>query len=208
MILLQTSGDAGFIDKLIHLDQQIFLVLNGEWRTGFLDAYLPYVREAIIWTPLYLFLFALVWMNFGLRGLLWIVFALLTAALTDIVSSGLLKQNIMRLRPCRDPQFSQHVYMIVKYCPQSSSFTSSHAANHFGAAMFSYITLRHTVSKWMWLLFVWAGLICYAQVYVGVHYPLDLLAGALVGSIIGWFSAGFFNRRIGLRTFGQLSTES
>lgn len=207
MILLDAAGNSGFWDALIHFDQKVFRLINGDLTNPVFDAILPYTRESVIWVPFYLFLFIFVVMNFGKKGLGWIIFALLTAALTDMISSSFLKEYIGRVRPCRDPEFSQYVRFLVKHCPVSGSFTSSHAANHFGAAMFGYMTLK-SVTKWAWLFFAWAGIICYAQIYVGVHYPGDILGGALVGCIIGWFSAGFFNRRIGLRTFGQLSEQS
>jgi undecaprenyl-diphosphatase len=86
----------------------------------------------------------------------------------------------------------------VGYRPQSSSFTSSHAANHFGMAMFIYTTFKTRFPKWPALFFVWAFLISFAQVYVGVHYPLDITAGALIGILIGYLSGRSFNRTYGL----------
>lgn len=73
--------------------------------------------------------------------------------------------------------------------PGNGSFTSSHAANHFGLAMFLYATLKNYLGKWMLLFFVWAFFICYAQVYVGVHYPFDILGGAVLGCLIGYGTA-------------------
>jgi undecaprenyl-diphosphatase len=80
----------------------------------------------------------------------------------------------------------------------SGSFTSSHAANHFGLAMFSFLTLRPQIGKWAWLFFLWAAAIGYAQVYVGVHYPTDIIGGAVLGMLAGLLSGGFFQRRIRL----------
>jgi undecaprenyl-diphosphatase len=86
----------------------------------------------------------------------------------------------------------------VAYCPESSSFTSSHAVNHFAAAMFIFTTFRKSLS-WKWaLLFIWAFLISYAQVYVGVHFPFDVFCGAIVGVILGYIPAKIFNTTIGL----------
>jgi len=86
----------------------------------------------------------------------------------------------------------------VAYCPQSSSFTSSHAANHFAAAMFIFTTFKKSVSaKWAFL-FLWAAMISYAQVYVGVHFPFDIFCGAIVGVILGYIPASIFNKKFGL----------
>jgi len=85
---------------------------------------------------------------------------------------------------------------LANYCPTNSSFTSSHACNHFAMAFFIYRTLKHT-SPWWRLVFIWAFLISYAQVYVGVHYPLDVTAGAIVGSCIGWLTSPLFRFQAG-----------
>ena len=95
------------------------------------------------------------------------------------------KHGFERLRPCNDPEFTDHVRLVIKHCGGGYSFLSNHAANHFGMAVFFFITLRHVFRKWAWLVFVWAGLIAFAQVYVGVHYPLDVLCGALLGMVFG-----------------------
>src|SRR5690606_5907175 len=135
----------------------------------------------------------------------WIIFILITVALCDMASTTLIKASVMRPRPCQDPSFARYIRMLIPACPPESSFTSTHASTHFGLATFFFLTLRTWLPKWIGFVFLWAAMIAYAQVYVGVHYPLDILFGALVGSIIAVFSAGFFNRRIGLCTFGKLT---
>ncbi|GAC1418696.1 MAG: hypothetical protein NVS9B7_07970 [Flavisolibacter sp.] len=77
------------------------------------------------------------------------------------------------------------VRFLVAYCPQSSSFTSSHAANHFGMAAFVSTALKPLIGPWIYLTYFWAFLIVYAQIYVGVHFPLDVIAGAIIGLVIG-----------------------
>jgi len=88
--------------------------------------------------------------------------------------------------------------MLAEYCGQNGSFTSSHAANHFGMAVFLFLTLRSIIGKWSGLIFIWAAMICYAQVYIGVHFPFDVAGGALLGFIIGSLTASVFNKRFGL----------
>jgi undecaprenyl-diphosphatase len=82
-------------------------------------------------------------------------------------------------------------------CGTGGGFTSAHAANHFGLAMFLFITLRPILGNWLYLFFVWAAIICFAQVYVGVHYPFDILAGAILGCLVGWGIATIFIKRNG-----------
>jgi len=165
---------------------------------GFFDTVMPFLRESNIWVPLYLFMLVFAVVNFGKRGLLWMLFAICTAALCDMVSSHLIKDHIFRLRPCNNPALADQIRVLVNYRPQSSSFTSSHATNHFGIAMFFVVTLKSYTSPWIRLFFVWAAIVCFSQVYVGVHYPFDVVSGAILGCLLGYIIAVFFNNYAGL----------
>jgi undecaprenyl-diphosphatase len=183
-----------FLEKVLQLDRDLFFVINDKWSNSFFDLVLPYTRNANTWIPLYIFLLLFIPIRHKKRGLFWVLAAVVTGACTDLVSSRLIKENIFRLRPCQDKSLADHIHVLVQYCPQSSSFTSSHAANHFGFAVFIYFTLKNYYGKWVSLIFLWAFIICYAQVYVGVHYPIDVISGAIVGSIIGYLTSRLFNR--------------
>ncbi|MGN6508244.1 MAG: phosphatase PAP2 family protein [Chitinophaga sp.] len=185
------------MNGLLTWDLRLFFYINSKWTNGFFDFLLPWLREPYVWAPLYLFLLIFVPLNFRWRGFFWLVFFIITFAITD-QSSMFFKNLVGRLRPGNDPLIAPYVRVLVSYYPRSGSFTSSHAANHFGLAMFCFLTLRRHIGKWAWLFFVWAASICYAQVYVGVHYPLDIAGGALLGMLAGLMSGGFFQRRIRL----------
>lgn len=185
------------MQSLLVWDLKAFFKINNTWTNSFLDAVLPWMREPYFWAPLYLFLGVLVVYNYKWRGFFWIVFFIVTFAITD-QTSLFIKDAVGRLRPCRDPQFGPYVRMMINYCPGGGSFTSSHAANHFGLAMFSFITLRKVIGRYAWLFFAWAFIIGYAQVYVGAHYPLDIIGGAAVGLLAGTLSSSFFQRRVRL----------
>ncbi len=178
-------------------DYWLFKKINGEWHSTFFDQFFLTLRESVLWLPLYFFLIVFVAINFKKNGFIWILLFMVMAMFSDIISSSVIKELVPRLRPCRDVNLADSIRFLAKYCPVSSSFTSSHAVNHFSAAMFIFTTFKKIISNWLWLLFVWAALICYAQVYVGVHFPLDVIGGAIVGLIIGYFPALFFNRRVG-----------
>jgi membrane-associated phospholipid phosphatase len=186
------------MDQLLTYDKHLFKLINYRWHNNFFDWLMPWLRNSNVWVPLYFFLLLFAVFNYKKTGCWWIVFAAGTAILTDFVSSSIIKHNIIRLRPCNDLAIADWVRVLVGYRPQSSSFTSSHAANHFGMAMFLYLTLKEKIGKWVNLFFLWAFSISFAQVYVGVHYPLDITCGALIGILIGYLCGKSFNRNYGL----------
>lgn len=201
MILLEATTIQWWQIVWAHLnswDQYLLLQINTEWTSPFLDNIFPWWREATTWVPLYFFLVFLLFWNFGWKAWPWMVGLILTVVITDQVSSTFLKNYFNRPRPCSDPVIGDYVRLLLNRCPSSGSFTSSHATNHFGVACFVFFTMKDYFKKWGYLLFFWAATICYGQLYVGVHYPLDVLGGALLGSLIGLATASFFNRRIGL----------
>lgn len=190
---------SNFLPEAIRLfDYSLFSKINGKWHTPFLDNFMPFIREPFVWMPLYFFLILFAVINFKIKGAYWVLFMLANAGLSDFVSSNLIKGNFPRLRPCRDPFIADTVRFIVDYCPFSSSFTSSHAVNHFAAAMFIFTTCKKVISYQFAWFFAWAFCISYAQVYVGVHFPFDVFCGAIVGIIVGFIPATIFNKKIGL----------
>lgn len=200
MTLLDTKSAMHIPEALKEIDYTLFSKLNGEWHTPFLDGFIPFVRESYLWLPFYFFLILFTTINFKIKGWFWVLFFLINATVSDVVSSRLIKEFFFRLRPCQDPWFAGKVRFLVSYCPYSSSFTSSHAVNHFAAAMFIFTTFRKTVSSYWAFVFLWAFCISYAQVYVGVHFPLDVICGAIIGLIAGYTIAKIFNNKIGLTT--------
>lgn len=189
---------AQLLTTLKQWDTWLFLKINNDWTTPFLDNNFPWWREASTWYPLYFFLLLFAFINFGLKVWPWVVFFAITFAISDQVSSGILKDWIGRPRPCNDDVLMGHVHLLLNRCPSSGSFTSSHATNHFAAACFIFYTMRAYFKKWGYLFFLWAATISYGQVYVGVHYPLDIIGGAILGCCIGSLTAYLFNKWLGL----------
>jgi membrane-associated phospholipid phosphatase len=185
------------MDQLLLLDRQLFRLINSRWNNDLFDWAMPLLRHSNFWLPLYLFLFVFALLNFKKNTWWWIVIAACTVILTNFISSDIIKENLFRVRPCRLID-DDTIRLLVSYCPISSSFTSSHATNHFGMAAFFFFTLRSYMGNWRYLFFVWAFIIIYAQVYVGVHYPFDVLCGGLIGFVLGYLSARSFNKHYGL----------
>jgi membrane-associated phospholipid phosphatase len=180
---------------LIQLDQQLFTYINQVWTNSAADMLLPLFRNKIFWIPLYFFLAAWLLLNFRRKGL-WVILCLAaTVIVGDFVSSGIIKPLVQRDRPCNDTSLT--VRNLVR-CGPGKSFTSSHATNHFAIAVFLSVLLGYR-QRWVWVLgLAWAGAISYAQVYVGVHFPLDVFCGALLGSLIGFGGANFARRFVDL----------
>lgn len=178
---------------LIGWDHDLFRLINSDGANPVFDAVMPLLRTSQFWAPLYLFLIAFALLNFKGRGWLWVGLFLLTVAMTDMTGTYLFKHNVERIRPCNLPDLADRIRMLVP-CPGGFGFTSNHAANHFGMAAFFYLSFRGLIGRWAWLGFVWAASIGYAQVYVGVHFPSDVVAGMALGLCYGVLTGSLYNR--------------
>ena len=190
-----------FWENLIEWDKNAFLAVNGSWTNPFFDEIMPFLRLSTHWVPLYTFILFFMVLNFRQRGLWWCLFFVVTVALTDMIGARIFKEGIERLRPCNDPMLMDRVRLVIKQCAGGYSFISNHAANHFGMAIFFFVTVRHISRAAAWIGLLWAVSIAYAQVYVGVHFPLDVISGALLGLAIGSLTGQFFNKRFGITIF-------
>jgi membrane-associated phospholipid phosphatase len=178
------------MEQLINWDVSVFNLINQQWVNPMFDAFLPVVRNKYFWSPLYLFIIVFLIQNFKWKGLWIVVFVLAAFAISDSLSSHIIKPWIGRLRPCNDPSLIDQVRLLVG-CGSGFSFTSSHATNHFAIAFF-FISLF--IYRFKWLIPVaifWAGMVSYAQIYVGVHFPIDIICGTLLGSVIGIWMGTF-----------------
>lgn len=179
--------------ELLQLDQNLFFIINGDWHNPFFDMLMPYWRNKMFWSPLYLFLLTFVLLNFKQKGFYFILMVAAVIAVSDTTSSKIIKKSVQRIRPCNDETIKENVRLLVG-CGGGYSFTSSHATNHFAAAAFLILTLCRRNPWAKYALIFWAASIAYGQVYVGVHYPLDVSAGCFLGCIIGILAAMIYSR--------------
>ncbi|WP_235298931.1 phosphatase PAP2 family protein [Portibacter marinus] len=166
--------------SIIELDQQLFQLINKELINNFMDGLLFFWRNKYLWVPFYLFVVTFLVLNYRKEAYWLIFFIVLTFALSDFISSSVIKPLVERARPCHEANEHLQPRLLVT-CGSGFSFTSSHAANHFGIAFFLIFTLSKKQKIISLMLFIWAFLVGYAQIYVGVHFPLDILCGALLG---------------------------
>jgi membrane-associated phospholipid phosphatase len=179
--------------NILTLDRYLFSLINHSELPSVLDSIVVGIRNPIFWTPLYIFMVAFLWMNFGKKGLIYIGFLLVVFGAGDFISSRIIKPSVERLRPCRH----EAVWVIERVrCGVAYSFPSSHATNHFALATFVIMTLGLYWKKIKLPLWIWAVSISIAQIYVGVHFPLDILGGAILGTLIGGGLALFYRSKI------------
>ncbi len=172
------------LDSLKNIDFQLFFAINRGINSDILDVILPHLRNMYVWVPLYVFVIAFLILNYKKNGWWLIGFLIATVALTDVTSSFIIKYSVARLRPCNNPELAIYVKLLVR-CGSGFSFTSSHAANHFAIAAFLQPIFCKNMGKFSYLWYVWAGLIGFSQIYVGVHFPFDVFCGALLGILMG-----------------------
>lgn len=170
------------------IDERLFLFLNG-LHADWLDPVMVSVTEMWPWVPLYLFLLFLVFKHYGKRGW-WVLLGVCVVILcSDQLSAHVCKPLFHRLRPCFNPELEGLVHLPKGLPGGRFGFVSSHAANTFAVASFlTGVLWRRSI--WIgWVLYGWAFLSSYSRIYVGVHYPGDVVAGAALGILIGLIGA-------------------
>jgi undecaprenyl-diphosphatase len=178
------------IDYLLEIDREIFLYLNG-LHAPWLDPVMLFISEKLVWIPLYIYLVYLIFKDYSKAGWLALIGITLTITLADQVASTLMKPFFARLRPSHEPSLQSLVHIVDGYKGKSFGFASSHAANTFGIATFLFLLLGKK-RKWIALLFFWAAVVTYSRIYLGVHYPGDILVGGLIGMIAAVAGFKFF----------------
>jgi len=181
---------SSFLHTLESWDKDLFLALNGA-HSSFWDTIMWWSSDKFIWIPVYLLFLYLLWRQY--RGKIWLImiFAALLIFLSDQISVHLFKDVFHRLRPCHDPALDGMVHIVNGKCGGSYGFYSSHASNIFAIAVFVISLYKRHCPSLILGIFLWAGLIIYSRIYLGVHYPGDVIVGAIAGSFLGWIVARF-----------------
>jgi len=178
---------------LLNFDQQCFRFINHSLSNPLLDWLMPWLRNPLLWIPLYVFIIGFSIWKYRKRGSLLIFSLLLCVGIADFSSASLIKPLIKRNRPCRDVALASVIQSRVP-CGTGYSFPSTHATDHFSIAIFLSMAYSQKWPRvWFWAI-LWAALVCFAQVYVGVHFPLDVLAGAAYGTLTGIVFATLFKK--------------
>jgi undecaprenyl-diphosphatase len=189
------------MDKLRALDEQLFVYLNNLHAT-FLDQPMYYMSRTYLWIPLHLYLLYIIIKHYGKESWVIIVCIALSILMADQFTSGLMKPFFSRLRPSHEAHLESAIHIVNNAKGGLYGFASSHAANTFALAFFIWLLFKDQY-KYISLIFLWAILVCYTRIYLGMHYPGDLLAGAIVGLI-----SGYIGYRISVRVLRAIHRQN
>lgn len=176
------------MDQLIKWDRDLLVYLNG-LHADWLDGTMYLITNTEFWIPLYLVLIFLIFKEKGKRGWVALLGVAVTILLADQITSSLMKPLFHRLRPSHEPILEGVLHIVNGYRGGLYGFASSHAANTFGIATFIFLFFRARY-KWIGLIFLWSVVMTYTRIYLGVHYPGDIIVGGLIGVLSGF--AGYW----------------
>lgn len=178
----------GFLEILEEWDRSLFFAIN-HFHTPVFDAIMLAASNALWWLPLFIWLLFALFKAYPGKNFLWVVLAIvISITLSDRLSVIAFKEVFLRYRPCHNLEIQSMVHLVKTSCGGQYGFVSSHAANYAGLAMLFTKLLDFQYKKIYVLMIAWAAIIGYSRVYLGVHYPADVIGGWALGSIIGWFT--------------------
>lgn len=176
------------LDEVLHFDKELFLFINAAGSSTW-DGFWLWISYKWTWIPLYALLLYLLYRQWGAKQTIILTLgAVLLIVCTDQLAN-FFKYGVQRLRPCFDPEMQEGLRLVKDSCGGRFGFFSAHAANSFAIAFFFTHMLRSTFRRIGILLMVWAFLVAYSRIYIGVHFPLDVFAGAAIGLILSWLFA-------------------
>lgn len=199
------------MDYLIHIDQQWLLAING-WHSEWADILMWYISKSTTWLPLYALLVGLIVYRFGilspslcregrrgsslLRVLIILAGFAVAVGVSDFVSSGIIKPWVCRLRPTHEPALAGMLHLVNGYTGGLYGFVSSHAANTMACALLFALLYRNKYATVG--LMLWVALNCYSRMYLGVHYPADIIGGLAIGALMATLTYGMVRRLVEL----------
>jgi undecaprenyl-diphosphatase len=170
------------LEKLQSLDTQLFVYLNSLGSENF-DGFWLFITKQVNWIPLFLLLFYLIYKKIGIKQTLYLLFFIAVLITITDQTTNVFKNGFQRLRPCNNPEIKSFIRIV--QVRNSYSFFSGHAANTMAVATFLYLNFKQNF-KYFALIFLWPLIFAYSRIYLGLHYPLDIVSGYLCGFIFGF----------------------
>ena len=185
------------LETILNFDTNLFVFLNGLHNSTF-DTIMYWVSDRYFWIPFYGFLVYLLYRNYGIKqASILTVLIIITFALANTLSVEAFKNVFHRLRPCHNLDLI-NVHLVNEHCGGQWGFVSSHASNVFGLATMIFFFLSKKIKYIGIGIFLWAALVSYSRIYLGVHYPLDIIGGGVLGVSVGLIVIGV-SKRLGLK---------
>lgn len=180
------------LEELVRFDKELFLFLNN-LGTAQWDGFWLFMTNKWSSIPLYMVLAFMTYRAYGLKRLLMALVAIALVVLVTDQTANFFKYGVQRLRPCHDLEISSLMRLVKNSCGGKFGYFSAHAGNSFAVALFFSIQLHQKYKHIGWILAVWAILVAYSRIYIGVHFPLDVFTGMLVGLFLGGLFAKLFS---------------
>jgi undecaprenyl-diphosphatase len=176
------------LEKILSLDTELFVYLNGLGSETY-DGFWLMITKQYNWIPLFLFLLYLIYSKLGTKQTLYLLlFVAILLVFTD-QTANLFKNGVQRVRPCNNTEINSFIRIVQSR--NSFSFFSGHATSSMAVATFLYLIFKRNF-KYFWLLFLWPLIFAYSRIYLGLHYPLDIVSGYLCGAIFAFLMFKFY----------------
>ncbi|NND78837.1 MAG: phosphatase PAP2 family protein [Maribacter sp.] len=179
------------LEELVQFDKDLFLFLNGLGNPNW-DGFWMFATNKFTSIPIYIVLLALTYMQLGLRKTLVVLLTIAFLILVTDQLANFFKYGVERLRPYYDQDVSTVMRLVKNSCGGRFGYFSAHAANSFALASFFTFLLKYKFKYIGLLLLLWAGIVAYSRIYIGVHFPLDVLTGAAIGLGMSWLFAKLY----------------
>lgn len=179
------------LEELARMDKEVFLFLNNlgslEW-----DAFWMFLTNKWSAIPLYVLLLILSFKQYGKKKMIFLIITVILLITVTDQLSNFFKYGVQRLRPCYDPEISHLMRLVKDHCGGKFGYFSAHAANSTGLALFFTFLFSSTYKYVGIFLIIWAAFVSYSRIYIGVHFPLDIITGMAVGVLFGWLFAKLY----------------